>query len=279
MLLGLMAGAGVAAGLICVAVGLAGGGRPPRRWHLDGTRSRQVGAGVAAGLIVLVVTRWVAVSVAVGVLVAGYDRLFGGTRRARLAIARLEALAGWTESLRDMIATGLALPEALPASVAAAAPVIRPQLTMLSDRLAAREPVGDALRALADGLDDPGADLVIAALILNTRAQGRALQNVLGSLSRSARAELAVRRSIDAERRSTRRAVQFVVGVTVVTALGLAVGNPTYVAPYRGVTGQLVLAVVVGIFAVGFAWLARLAAMAAPDRFLGDAAAAAEVTA
>jgi hypothetical protein len=87
-------------------------------------------------------------------------------------------------------------------------------------------------------------------------------------LARSARSELAVRRSVEAERRSTRRAVQFVVAVTVVTALGLAVLNPTYVAPYRSATGQMVLAVVVGIFTLGFAWLSRLSALPTPDRFL-----------
>ena len=120
----------------------------------------------------LAVTRWVAVAVGVLVLVIGYDRLFGGTRRTREAIERLDALANWTESLRDMVASGVALPEALPASVPASAPSIRPQLASLADRLAAREPIEAALRGLADDLDDGGADLIIAALILDVRAQG-----------------------------------------------------------------------------------------------------------
>lgn len=223
---------------------------------------------MAAGLFVVAVTRWVVAGLAVAVLVAGYDRLLGGGRRARLAVTRLEALANWTESMRDMTATGVALPEALAASVTAASPVIRPQLAGLVDRLLAREPLEVALRALADDMDDAGVDLTVAALILNARAQGRALEAVLSALAKSARAELAVRRTVMAERRSTRRAVQFVVGTTVVTALGLAVGNPRYVAPYRSVTGQLVLCVVVAIFAVGFVWLSRLSAMPAPRRFL-----------
>jgi Flp pilus assembly protein TadB len=217
------------------------------------------------------VTRWVVAAFAIAALVAGAERLLGGGRRNRLAIDRLEALAGWTESLRDMIVTGVALPEALAASVTVAAPVIRPQLAVLVERLSAREPLESALRALADDLDDAGADLTVAALLVNSRAQGRALEAVLTALARSARSELAVRRAIGAERRSTRRAVQFVVATTVVTALGLAVGNPRYVAPYRSMTGQLVLAVVVGIFAVGFVWLSRLSSVPASGRFLGSA--------
>ena len=264
----LVAGAGVAAGLLCVAAGIVGVERRPRRTWWTRVRLQRGAAAFAAVLVVAVVTRWVAVSLAAGVLVCLSERLFGGTRRARVGIARLDALAGWTESLRDLIATGLALPEALPATVAAAADPIRGPLVVLADRLAARQPLEPTLLQLADDLDDPGADLVVATLILNSRAQGRALHTVLSSLAASARSELAVRRAVEAERRSTRRAVQFVVATTVITALGLAVGNPSYVAPYQSATGQLVLAVVVGIFAFGFAWLSRLAAMPTPDRFL-----------
>jgi len=266
--LALLAGAGVAAGVLCIVVGVVGTAARPRAGWWTRARLRRAGVAAAAVLAVAVLTRWIAVAVAVGVLVCLWDRLFGGTRRARVGIARLEALAGWTESLRDLIATGLALPEALPATVAAAADPIRGPLAVMADRLAARQPLEPTLLALADDLDDPGADLVVATLILNSRAQGRALHAVLSSLAASARSELAVRRAVEAERRSTRRAVQFVVTTTVVTALGLAVGNPGYVAPYQSGTGQLVLAVVVGIFAVGFAWLSRLAALPTPDRFL-----------
>lgn len=268
-LLALLAGAGVAVGLITVGVGVYGrepGRRPTGRMTVAAAR-RMAGAA-ATGLVVLVLTRWIAVAVGLALLVVVADRLFGGTRRARLAIVRLQALAGWTESLRDLIATGLALPEALPASVTAAAPAIRLPLSGLADRLADRERLDSALHALADDLDDSSADLVIAALILNSRTQGPALHVVLSSLARSARSELAVRRAIEAERRSTRRAVQFVVAVTVTTALGLALLNPGYVAPYRSAAGQLVLAVVVGIFAVGFGWLARLSVLPEPDRLL-----------
>jgi Flp pilus assembly protein TadB len=267
--LALVAGAGCGLGVLIVVAGMRGAALSPAAVRtFDPRRLQRYVVALVAGLAVLAVTRWVAVAAAMVLLVVLHDRLFGGSGRARRSIARLEALASWTESLRDMIATGVALPEALMASVDAASPVIRPHLVGLNERLAAREPVEDALRALADELDDAGADLTVAALVLNARAQGRALQAVLSELARCARAELGVRRAIEAERRSTRRAVQFVVGATLVTALGLAVGNPSYVAPYRSTAGQLVLAIVVGIFAVGFAWLARLSAMPAPRRFL-----------
>lgn len=265
-----VAGAGAAVGLLLVVASYTADPSGSARTATRRTRAqlRPLGSAVAVALLTLVVTRWVAAAVGMGLLVVRWDRVFGGTRRARLATARLEGLAGWTESLRDLVATGIALPEALPASVTSAAPVLQQPLQRLAGRLASREPLESALRALGDGLDDGGADLVVAALLLNARAQGRALEAVLSALATSLRGELRVRRTIEAERRSTRRAVQIVVAVTLFTALGLCLGNPTYVAPYRHPAGQLMLAVVAAVFAAGFGWLGRLSALPAAPRLL-----------
>lgn len=264
---GLLAGAGIGLGLVLAFCGLRGTvGTASRsrttQWH------RRALLGLAAGLVVLVTTRWVAVGIGVGALVATWSQLFGAGRSAWRGIDRLDALAAWTESLRDMVATGAALPEALPASAVAAGPAIRPQVDSLVDRLQNREPLTDSLLRFADDLGDPGSDLVVAALVLNLRAQGRQLRAVLTALARSSRSELEARRRIEADRRAVRRGVQVVVLVTVVMALGLLTLNPSYVAPYREPVGQLVLAAVVAIFAVGFAWLRRLAEFRPPGRFL-----------
>lgn len=265
--IGLLAGAGAGLGLVLLMTALRGTTGPARtpwdwQWH------RRALAGITIGLIVLVTTRWVAVAAGIGILVASWSQLFGADRSARRGIDRLEALATWTESLRDMVATGAALPEALPASSVAAGPAIRAQVDALVDRLHNREPLTDSLMRFADDLGDPGADLVVAALVLNVRAQGRQLRAVLTALARSSRAELEARRRIEADRRAVRRGVQVVVLVTVVMALGLLTLNPTYVSPYREPVGQVVLAGVVTIFAVGFAWLRRLAEFRPPGRFL-----------
>jgi Flp pilus assembly protein TadB len=264
-----IAGGGAALGLLLIMAAYSWSAAPSRtRGGLSRAQVRRAGLAVVTGLVTLAVTRWIAAAAGVGLLVYCWDRVFGGTRRAKLATARLEALAAWTESLRDLVATGIALPEALPASVTSAAPVLHDPLGRLTDRLAAREPLESSLRSLGDDLDDGGADLVVAALLLNARAQGRALEAVLTSLAASLRGELRVRRTIEAERRSTRRAVQIVVAVTMLTALGLCLGNPAYVAPYRDAAGQLMLSVVAAVFAAGFAWLARLSALPSAPRLL-----------
>ncbi|MER7247717.1 type II secretion system F family protein [Kribbella sp. NPDC000426] len=228
----------------------------------------RLGAGIAVGLVVLVVTRWLVLAIALGLLAGMADRFFGGTGEERRAIDRLDALATWTEALRDTIAGAVGLEQAIPATAVNAAPAIKPSLNLLVDRLRIREPLPSALMRFADDLNDPSADLIVAALVLNARLRGPGLREVLSALADSAREELDVRRKVAAERRSTRRSVQVVVAITLIMAAGLVLFNPTYMAPYRSFIGQAVLTVVIGLYALGLLWLRRLAKIEVPERFL-----------
>lgn len=223
---------------------------------------------LAVGLVLLVATRWPVAAVAGGALVLAWPALFGGVAAERAAVARIEALASWIESLRDTIAGAVGLEQAIPATVNAAAPAIQPQLQLLVDRLRVRVPLATALQGLADDLDDPSADLAVAALILNARLRGPGLRQVLSSLADSARAELDMRQRVTAGRTSTRRSAQVVTGFSLLAVLGLTFINPSYVEPYGTVTGQAVLVVVCGLFAGGFLWMRRLAGVELPERFL-----------
>ena len=223
---------------------------------------------IAAGLVILLLTRWTVLAAATGLLVFFAPTLFGGAGSERRAIARLEGLAAWTESLRDTIAGAVGLEQAIPATAYAAAPAIREQLTTLSERLRVRTPLPVALQQFADDLDDSSADLIVAARMLNSQLRGPGLRDVLTSLARSARDELEMRRRVNAGRASTRRSVQIVMGITVAFVLGLTLFNRSYVEPYSSAVGQVVLLVILGCFAAGFAWMRRLAAFDMPERFL-----------
>jgi Flp pilus assembly protein TadB len=228
----------------------------------------RLGAGIGVGLVVMVVTRWLVLAVALGLLAGLADRFFGGTGEERRAIERLEALATWTEALRDTIAGAVGLEQAIPATAVNAAPAIKPGLNLLVDRLRIREPLPSALMRFADDLDDPSADLIVAALVLNARLRGPGLREVLSALADSAREELDVRRKVAAERRSTRRSVQVVVAITLLVAAALILFNPVYVSPYTSFIGQFVLFLVIALYAVGLVWLRRLAKIEVPERFL-----------
>jgi Flp pilus assembly protein TadB len=223
---------------------------------------------VVIGILVLAATRWVVAGVGVGLLAYSW-RSISGARSERQAVARLEGLATWTESLRDTIAGAVGLEQAIPSSTRIAAPAIREPLLRLVDRLHTRVPMPDALRLFASDLDDSSADLIIAALIINSRLRGPGLRDLLGALSRSVREELDMRRKVSAERRSTRRSVQIVVVVSVGLALALAIFNRGYVHPYSSTLGQLILFVVAALYGVAFLWLRRLARFDPPERLLG----------
>ncbi|MFG1698286.1 type II secretion system F family protein [Nonomuraea sp. NPDC049309] len=274
--LALLAGAVAGGGVFLFIVALYGvRPRPsqPKRHMVKMLTTRAAVAAVAAALV-LVVTRWPVAAVGTVLLVFAWRGLAGGAAEERAAMRRLEGLAAWTESLRDTIAGAAGLEQAIPSSIRAAAPSLRAPLRALIDRLHTRMALPEALARFADDLDDPSADLVVAALILNSKLRGPGLRDVLSALAVSAREELDMRRRVEAERRSTRRSVQIVVITALVFAGLLVVFNPDYVKEYGSALGQAVLVVVAGLFGAGFMWMRRLARFDKPTRLLMGGAAA-----
>ncbi|WP_307844500.1 type II secretion system F family protein [Actinospica acidithermotolerans] len=245
---------------------------PSLRQAQAGEWLRKAGQRLAIAILVAVVvgliTGWPVAGVGVAVLVFFWSQLFGGLSHERLGMQRVEALAMWTESLRDTIAGAVGLEQAIPASARTAGPLLRPHLDALMDRLRGRMPLSEALHLLADDIDDPSADIIIAALILNSRLRGPGLREVLGALAKSAREEVDMRNRVMAQRAGMRRAVQIIVVAVTVVVVGMAVLDRKYVAPYGTPVGQLVLALVMLLFAGGFFWLRKLSEVKTPERFL-----------
>jgi Flp pilus assembly protein TadB len=273
-LLAIVAGAivGAAGFLLIVAIrGVRPG--PPQAGHLGLRNQLRALFGVRgavaalAGLIVLIATGWLVAGIGVAALAFSWNGLSGSASERR-ALARLEGLATWTESLRDTIAGAVGLEQAIPASMRVASPVLAEPLARLVNRMHTREPMPEALRKFADELNDPGADLIIAALIINSRLRGPGLRDLLSALSTSVREELDVRRKVSAERRSIRRSVKIVVLVSVGLAVALAITDHAFLTPYDSLTGQLVLIVVVALYAAGVLWLRSLARFPDPERLL-----------
>jgi Flp pilus assembly protein TadB len=263
----------VGGGLMLVIASLVGWrARPKNPNRAASVILRRLGRrGVIAllvGVMVGVASGWVVLGLGTVALILCWDELFGGAGSERIAVRRVEALALWTESLRDTIAGAVGLEQAIPASARGADPVLRVHLNALLDRLRGRMPMPEALQMLADDLDDAAADLVIAALILNAKLRGPGLRDMLTALAASAREEVEVRQRVIASRAGTRRSVQIIVGVVVVFMVGMALFNRSFVAPYSTFLGEVVLTVVIGLFAIGFFWLRRLAKVETPARFL-----------
>jgi Flp pilus assembly protein TadB len=275
LVLTLLLGAVVGGGVFLLVLAVVGvpqrdPSKPPlfrrRTSARDGTL--RLARGIGVGVLTLVLSHWVVAGVGIGLLAAYWDRVAGDARGEKLGIARLEALASWTESLRDTIAGAIGLEQAIPATTANAGAAIRPSLNLMVDRLRIREPLPDALLAFAEDVDDPSADVICAALVLNARLRGPGLRDVLTALAQSTREELDMRRRIESSRKSIRRSVQIDLVIVLSVMGGLTVFNHDYVRAYDSGLGQLVLLVVALIFFGGLMWLRRLATPEKTGRFL-----------
>ena len=268
-----LCGAGVGLGLLLVIVGWRGAdlARPARRFDRRRVEraNLRIGLAVAAAVVVGAATGW-----PVGALLAalagwGAPGLLTGAKGGSLAVARIEAIAGWAEMLRDTMAGAAGLEQAIVATATVAPLPIRTEVVTLAARLEG-ERLAPALRAFADDVADPTCDLVVAALILAAAHQAQRLGELLGSLAQAARDQATMRLRVEAGRARTRTSVRVIVGATGGLALGLAVLNRGYLAPYDTAVGQLVLLLVGGVFAASFLWLAKMTRPASVERFLSN---------
>jgi len=269
-------GLGVGVGLLI----LVGAGhtptKPGARWmtwweHQREQRSpRWLLAAGAAGIGVGALTGWVVGALLAAMAVWGIPRIFGANTDDERQIARIEAIAGWSEMLRDTLAAAAGLEQAITATAHTAPMAIRPQILEVAARLTRGDRLPAALRQLAVELADPTADLVIAALILSAEHQARQLAPLLGQLAETARGQVEMRQRVEASRARTRTTMRVVVVTTVCFAGGLILFNPAFLAPYGTPVGQLVLLGIGGIFTLAFVWMARLARIEEPERFLTE---------
>jgi len=182
-----------------------------------------------------------------------------------------EAIAVFTEHLRDTVVSATGLEQAIVTTLDACPSSIKPAVT----RLVAEMQYGsfeDALRRFADDLAHPASDFVVAALLSAVRNQTRDLAGLLTQLSESARDECALHTRVWVSRARTRSAVRIVAGSLVVFVVGLALLDPAYLAPYASPDGLCVLGVVGLGFAGGLTLLNRMASFRQPARIIRERA-------
>jgi hypothetical protein len=235
--------------------------RSARRAALDTRRLRHGGLAVAAGLVAFLVTRWpVAIPLAM-LAVLGLRGL--AVRPAGHVVEKIEAIASWTEMLRDTLAGAAGLTQALIATAPICPRAIREDVNTLGSRLSNGVAVEAALRAFADEVADPAADVVVAALLMAATERAHRLGDLLGALAASTREEVAMRQAVEASRASARSAVRTVTGFSLgFVALMVLFARP-YLAPYRTAAGQVVLVVVGALFGLGL-WMMAVMVRARP---------------
>jgi Flp pilus assembly protein TadB len=238
----------------------AGGGRAPL-WLV---------AALAAVAVVGLATGWPVAGLLAGAGVWALPGVLAGARTSSRAQARLEAVAAWAESLKGTLAAGAGLEQVIVTTAPSAPEPIRAEVTALAEAIGSGVRLPEALRAFAQDLDDPDGDRVVAALLLAATGRARHLGEQLGALAAAAREQAAARLRVDTEWATTRTSVRVIIVITVLMAAAMVAFNREFLAPYDTAAGQVMLAVVGGLFATGFVWLGRLSRIARQPRVLAS---------
>ena len=241
----------------------------PRARQFD---ARRIGVRMAVALVaagaVIVTSGWLFPGLVVGGgafwVSAAWQRRQRGAERE---IARLDALASWIESVRDVMLAGEQPIGAITTSVSACQPTIRPAVRRLAVGLARQEP-DLVFRRFADELDDPLGDLVAAGLSIAVRRGARTVP-VLTALAEQTRHQVDRRRLVEAERAPTRREVQALTAIMGALVIGLLVfGRSRYLAAYDEPSGQVFLGAALAGYVALILRVQRLALFPRPSRFL-----------
>ena len=267
--------AGVAVGLLLVVAGLSGrqildAPSGYLRRVLDNAVLPKAVIAMAAGFVAFVVSGW-----PVGGLLAAFAALvlpgiLGGKSARQQAIDRTEAIASWTEMIRDSIVAASGLEEAIVATAPVAPAPIAPDVQTMVRRLD-HQRLPAALVAFGEDLDHPSGDLVVAALVIASRMEASDLSGLLSRLADATRGDARMRIRVEVGRTRVRTATKVIVGVVIAAVLFLAIANRDYLAVYDSAGGQVALAIVGGVFALGGWLLTRMAEIELPERFTARA--------
>jgi tight adherence protein B len=167
-------------------------------------------------------------------------------------LERSDALATWAEMLRDTIASHAGLRQAILLTSNVAPLQLREELRRLAIRTD-RMSLPEALRTFASEVEDPVADLIVAALVIADENQARNLTELLSEIASSARQQSAMRRRIETGRARTYASSKWIVIITFALAGGLILFTPQFLEPYDSFGGQIVLAMIGALFA-GAVW-------------------------
>ncbi len=222
--------------------------------------------GLIAGIGFAAVTGMGVMALVVPVAVVGLPMLLSAPPNRDIEM--LEVLDRWIRGLAATLPTGRSISDAIRLSVRSAPVMLTGPLTLLVARLDERWTTPEALRAMADELDSPDADAVLAALALAAERGGTGATATLHALADSIQDRLRAQREIETERAKPRIVVRQVTIVTV-AALALAlVFAREFFAPYGTPSGQAILLSLLTLYVGSLVMLRRMTRPRRRDRIL-----------
>ncbi|HJE58731.1 MAG TPA: type II secretion system F family protein [Nocardiopsis listeri] len=231
-------------------------------------RPGKVVFAVAAGVGAWFLTGW---PVAGALAAAGLwwaPQLFGGDAEHKEQVEGVEAVAAWTEMLRDLMAGSSGLHQAIAATAPIAPEPLREAVHRLADDMRGGREPQEALHVFAETVDNPTGDLVASALSMSATRHATDLGVLLGALAESARDQAAMLVKVSASRARLRTSSRIIMGATLGMGAFLLLFNPEYLAPFDGFLGQTVLAGIGALWATAVVWMTRMSRFSLGPRVL-----------
>lgn len=231
--------------------------------------SRTINIVVAptVGLVIFLVTRWLLVAVVLSLVFIAVPAVKSKQRLRRDERGLADAIATWTEQLRDTLAGAHGLEQAIVATSNHAPAAISVAVRRLSAQIQYGK-LSDGLRRFADEVDHPIADFVSAALITATKYQARDIAQLLGHLAQCAREEGRMRTRIWVGRARTRSSVRIISFVVTGFVALLVIFNRDYLSVYSSLEGQVMLSCIFIVFGVALIMLDQFSRIVTPQRFI-----------
>ena len=231
------------------------------------SRSINVLVAPAVGVLIFFITRWLLVAVVLSLVFVAVPALKSKQRLRRDERGLADAIATWTEQLRDTLAGAHGLEQAIVATSNHAPAAISSAVRRLSAQIQYGK-LSDGLRRFADDVDHPIADFVSAALITATKYQARDLAQLLGHLAQCAREEGRMRTRIWVGRARTRSSVRIISSVVTGFVAMLVIFNRDYLSVYSSLEGQVMLSFIFIVFGVALIMLDQFSRISTPQRFI-----------
>ena len=226
-----------------------------------------LGAG-GLGAIVGVLTGWPVAAIFTALGLVALPGFLRATRRSR-STERTEAIAVWTELLRDTLSAASGLSQAIVATAPLAPDALKSPVSSLATRITNGMPLVEALRLLAAEVNDPSIDLVVCSLTLAASARTQRVSDLLGALAGSMREEVVMRLRVESGRASARSGVRTIAIFSVAFMAVLLVIARPYLSPFGSSQGQVVLAISFLFDGLGIVYMLKLVRDPQPVRLLG----------
>ena len=225
-----------------------------------------LGLAGALGFGAYVATGWPVAALVGAAAGALAPKMYLAPKQRQAAADEIEAYAQWTDQLRDLVAASGSIYEAVQMSAPSSPPTLRPHVTQMVS-LAATVGLRPAMSWFAAQMESPYADRLMLGMAIAWESGSRVTES-FDSTAKAMRAEVEARRRNEVSTARTWTQVLAILGITVVSVVGMFTLNRGFFDPFGTPLGQMIL-LVVGVLIFGnVLWVLKLAGKDSSVRLL-----------